>query len=158
MEMKKLHDEVKITHWDRWEDPGDYPNNIASKPLPPGPWYPEATEGHALYEMTEEDWDRLEELDEPKEIADFFEMNPISAEDYLEGSLAVTEAEYERVPLVEGRTDLGEDYAVVIPIRFGKYICGPDLPREVLKVKMLLQSTERLAQCLADSRHDHLRR
>lgn len=135
MEMKKLHDEVIITHWDRWEDPGDYPNNIASKPLPPGPWYPEATEGHALYEMTEEDWDRLEELDEPKEIADFFEMKPISTGDDQEESLTITEAEY---CWVDCFSLVPVPYAVVIPVRFGKYICGPDLSREILKAKMAL--------------------
>jgi hypothetical protein len=135
--MKKIYDEVIITHWDRWEDPGDYPNSIASKPLPPGPWYPEATEGHALYEMTEEDWDRLDELDEPKEIADFFEMNPISTEGEEEESLTITEAEYSHVD--HGVFSLASTpYAVVIPIRFGKYICGPDLPREILKAKMAI--------------------
>ena len=25
--------------WEMWEDPGKYPNNLADRPLPSGPWY-----------------------------------------------------------------------------------------------------------------------
>ena len=31
--------------WDRWEDPGAYPNNLGLGPLPPGPWEAERVNG-----------------------------------------------------------------------------------------------------------------
>lgn len=48
------------TSADRWEDPGDYPNSLASGPLPPGPWYLEDLPENEDVEIS---WDKLESDD-----------------------------------------------------------------------------------------------
>ena len=49
--MKTISNTLKAI-WDRWEDPGDYPNSLASGPLPPGPWRVSEIEGEVVVELT----------------------------------------------------------------------------------------------------------
>lgn len=47
--MKVTKDTLGITT-DRWSDPGDYPNSLASGPLPDGPEYVEEVYGEVVVE------------------------------------------------------------------------------------------------------------
>lgn len=47
--MKIKEDTIDITT-DRWTDPGDYPNSLASGPLPDGPEYVEEVYGKVVIE------------------------------------------------------------------------------------------------------------
>ncbi|MCK9568511.1 hypothetical protein M0R72_06190 [Candidatus Pacearchaeota archaeon] len=38
--------------WNLWEDAGDYPNNLAARPLPPGPWYVDRVNGSFTVSFT----------------------------------------------------------------------------------------------------------
>jgi hypothetical protein len=53
--MKSLHDDIRITSWGRFEDPGVYPSGAGGSPLRPGPSYPEEIEGFQIYEITPEE-------------------------------------------------------------------------------------------------------
>jgi len=52
--MKVTKDTLGITT-DRWSDPGDYPNALASGPLPDGPEYVEEVYGEVVIEGYEEE-------------------------------------------------------------------------------------------------------
>lgn len=48
--MKIIKNTLKAV-FDRWEDPGDYPNAVASGPLPPGPWQVVEIEGEVVLKL-----------------------------------------------------------------------------------------------------------
>lgn len=137
--MDKIYDEVAVSSWNRWEDPGDYPNALAASPLPPGPWYPEATKGHALFRLTREEWKEVYDADADI-LAEIFELNNVTGDDC---NYCVNKVAYER---------LG-DYAVVVPLEFGDDLdCGPHLPDEVNDAKRYLA-----AEVAIEVLHDILR-
>lgn len=51
--MKVTKDTLGLTT-DRWSDPGDYPNSLASRPLPDGPEYVEEVYGEVVVEGYED--------------------------------------------------------------------------------------------------------
>lgn len=59
--MKEVLNDLEVTAWGRWTDPGDYPSAAGSGPLPPGPPYPEDTDGCVIFAMNQQDWKDYEE-------------------------------------------------------------------------------------------------
>jgi len=50
--MKILENTLKAK-WERWDDPGDYPNNVASGPLPSHDFI-ESIDGHVLLKIEDD--------------------------------------------------------------------------------------------------------
>ena len=71
--MKLLDNSLSVTSWDRWEDPGDYPNGIATCTLPAGPWKPDDTEGCGIYRLEKGDWEELQEAHKEGCLDDYFD-------------------------------------------------------------------------------------
>lgn len=64
--MDIMFENCAVVSWDQWTDPGDYPSNAGSSPLPPGPKYPEEVEGYAVVAL---DLDEQRLYDESVEFA-----------------------------------------------------------------------------------------
>ena len=124
--MITVYDEMEVTRYDRWEDPGDYPNALAAFALPPGSYYPDEAEGHALFEMNDDDWTELQEyIEEGEPLAHFFDLKGVKykVNPYEEDYMSISEIDYKPI--------LNNKYLVVTPVEFGDFECGPGLDYEV---------------------------
>lgn len=70
-----IYENCKVTSFTRFEDPGDYPSNAGSSPLPPGPWVPDEVDGYVIFVF------------DPNEEKELFELiatsKDISSEDFV---------------------------------------------------------------------------
>jgi hypothetical protein len=111
-ENMKIFDNCCVTTWDRFTDPGDYPSNAGSSPLPPGPWTPEEVEGYAIFVF---------DPDEEKELLELLSTSKdISSEDFVH-DLILCEIDFNydvRCTKVDIRILRigGNNYFLVIPI------------------------------------------
>jgi hypothetical protein len=131
--MELLSCDVSVSSWTRWEDPGDYPNNIASGPLPPGPWEVECIEGCAVYQLEEGDMAELEEAKKEDYLGDCFGDTIIDiGGDYDIQYLYPDGYEYEKL----------HGFLVVVPTY--EKIDGPSLTDELRKTEEWLRRTGRI--------------
>jgi hypothetical protein len=63
--MKVISNTLKAV-WDRFEDPGDYPNALAAGPLPPGPWRVSELEGQVVVDLTLIEFHRVIDMGFPE--------------------------------------------------------------------------------------------
>lgn len=103
--MRLISEDLEVTSWSREEDPGDYPNNVASCPNPPGPWEPEGTSGCGIFLMDEGEWEELQEAEKEGHRDDFFSELCLNLDRFRPRYLEVERYHYERVL----------DFLIVVP-------------------------------------------
>jgi hypothetical protein len=133
--MNLIDCDVRVSHWTRWEDPGDYPSNAGGAPLPSGPWEPECAEGCAVYKLEDGDMAELEEAKREGYLRDYFDEVVLDiGGEYDTEYLYPDSYEYEEV----------QGFLVVVP-DFDR-IDGPCMAEELKKTKEWLVRTGQIKE------------
>lgn len=98
--MKEILNDLEVTSFTRWTDPGDYPSAAGSGPLPDGPEVPDEIDGCLIYAMNQQDWKDYEESQKEGCENEMFDFR-IPADDPPK----VTKLSYHR----------SEDFLIVVP-------------------------------------------